>query len=96
MAARTPRVLVLLTLLLSSIRDAHQGLPSSTSSCCTKLAFHIPKNMLRRVTDVQLQKKDGICHIRAIVLHVNNQLKCMDPANRFLHQWVQKHWPKQQ
>ncbi|CAN2391530.1 hypothetical protein PRIEUP_LOCUS1570, partial [Pristimantis euphronides] len=61
------RFLVLLVLLLVSITITHQGLPSSSASCCTQLAKRIPKNLLQQVTKVQLQKKDGICNIQAIV-----------------------------
>ncbi|KAM4049263.1 C-C motif chemokine 27 [Anomaloglossus baeobatrachus] len=84
----------LLLLLLASITVTQQGLPFSSASCCTQLAKRIPKNLLQKVTKVQFQKKDGICSLKAIVLLVENQLKCMDPNNRFLQQWVRKHRPK--
>ncbi|XP_040276773.1 C-C motif chemokine 28-like [Bufo bufo] len=89
------KFLILLLLLLLSITVTHQGLAPSSASCCTQVAKHIPRNMLQQVTKVQLQKKDGICNIKAIVLHVDNQLKCMDPKNRLLQKWVRKHHPKQ-
>ncbi|KAG9465811.1 hypothetical protein GDO78_017697 [Eleutherodactylus coqui] len=92
----SPRGLVLLLLLLVSTTLTSQGLPSSSASCCTQLAKHIPKNLLPRVTKVRLQKKDGICSLQAIVLHVENHLKCMDPKNRFLQQWVKRHHPNPQ
>ncbi|XP_075703719.1 C-C motif chemokine 27 [Rhinoderma darwinii] len=89
----TMRVLVVLVLLMVFITVTRQGLPSASASCCTQLAKRIPKNMLQQVTEVRLQKKDGICSLRAIVLHVENHLKCMDPKNRFLQHWVKKHHP---
>lgn len=92
----SPRFLILLILLMVSITVTHQGIPSSSASCCTQLAKRIPRNMLQKVTKVQVQKIDGICHLQAIVLHVENQLKCMDPKNRFLQQWVRRHRPKRQ
>ncbi|XP_073412814.1 C-C motif chemokine 27 [Dendrobates tinctorius] len=90
------RVLVLLLLLLVYVAVTQQGLPPSSASCCTQLAKRIPKNMLQKVTKVQFQKKDGMCSLKAIVLLVENQLKCMDPTNRFLQQWVRRHRPKLQ
>ncbi|XP_072011028.1 C-C motif chemokine 28-like [Engystomops pustulosus] len=88
--------LILLVLLVVSIPVTHQGLSSPPASCCTKVARNIPRNMLRKVSRVQIQKKDGICNIAAIVLHVNLQLKCLDPRNQFLQQWVRRHHPQHQ
>ncbi|XP_077137423.1 C-C motif chemokine 27 [Ranitomeya variabilis] len=90
------RVLVLLMLLLVYVAVTQQGLPPSSASCCTQLAKRIPKNMLQKVTKVQFQEKDGICSLKAIVLLVENQLKCMDPTNRVLQQWVRRHRPRLQ
>ncbi|XP_069820988.1 C-C motif chemokine 27 [Dendropsophus ebraccatus] len=91
-----PRILFILLLLMVSITVTQQGLASSSTSCCTRLAKRIPKNLLPQVTRVEIQKKDGICNLQAIVLHVDHQQKCMDPQNRFLQHWVRKHRSKQQ
>ncbi|CAH2296848.1 C-C motif chemokine 28 [Pelobates cultripes] len=67
------------------------GLRDNFMSCCTQLAKRIPKNMLQQVTKVHFQKKDGICNLQAIVLHVRNQKKCMDPNIKSLRKWIKKH-----
>ncbi|KAM5193769.1 C-C motif chemokine 27 [Mantella aurantiaca] len=84
------KLLALVALSLAMIMELCQGLPIYTMACCTQLAKHMPKNLLKNVTKVRFQKKDGLCHLRAIVLYVGKQQKCMDPNNKALKTWIKK------
>ncbi|OCU02761.1 C-C motif chemokine 28-like [Xenopus laevis] len=86
--------LVILVLILCATLYCTDGLPTNFAHCCTEVARRIPQNLLPRVTGVQIQKSDGICNIRAVVLQVNNKKICMDPKNRSLQKWMKKRHPK--
>ncbi|XP_075043139.1 C-C motif chemokine 27 [Mixophyes fleayi] len=80
----------ILLVFIAIITSPCQGLPTYSISCCTRLAKRIPKNMLKHVTKVRSQKKDGICSLRAIVLYVENKQRCMDPKNKVLQLWLKE------
>ncbi|XP_073467709.1 C-C motif chemokine 27 [Aquarana catesbeiana] len=84
------KLLALVALSMVLISALGQGMPIYTMSCCTQLAKHLPKNLLKNVTKVRFQKRDGICNLRAIVLYVGKKQKCMDPNNKALIAWIKK------
>ncbi|XP_063312857.1 C-C motif chemokine 27 [Pelobates fuscus] len=88
---RSVKHLVTAALILFLFLQSSDGLRDNFMSCCTQLAKRIPKNMLPQVTKVHFQKKDGICNLQAIVLHVRNQKKCMDPNIKSLRKWIKNH-----
>ncbi|XP_040191559.1 C-C motif chemokine 27 [Rana temporaria] len=87
------KLLALVALGMVIISALCQGMPIRTVSCCTKLAKHIPKNLLKNVMKVRFQKRDGLCNLRAIVLYVGRQQKCVDPNNKALIGWIKKARP---
>ncbi|XP_063813533.1 C-C motif chemokine 27 [Pseudophryne corroboree] len=91
MSALQTTILVACILVITA--PPGQGMPFHPVPCCTKLAKRIPKNLLQQVTKVRFQKNDGICSLKAIVLHVEDQQRCMDPNNRALQAWVKKNQP---
>ncbi|MEE6457749.1 hypothetical protein FKM82_000014 [Ascaphus truei] len=84
------KLLVFVVGIMTTVLEFPEGLPSHAAPCCTQLAKRIPQNMLQHVTRVQFQRSNGVCILQAVVLHVYNQVKCMDPKNRTLKKWLKK------
>ncbi|KAE8636877.1 hypothetical protein XENTR_v10003182 [Xenopus tropicalis] len=87
-------LVLLLCATLCCVLYCADGLPTNFAHCCTEVARRIPRNLLPHVTGMRIQKNNGICNIRAVVLHVNNKQICLDPKNRSLQKWIQKRHPK--
>ncbi|XP_068128471.1 C-C motif chemokine 27 [Hyperolius riggenbachi] len=87
------RLLTAVALAVVIMAAVCQGMPTHSVSCCTKLAKNFPKNLLKQVTKVRFQKKDGVCNLRAIVLYIGNQQKCVDPQNKTVQTWIKKNRP---
>ncbi|KAJ1211359.1 hypothetical protein NDU88_006719 [Pleurodeles waltl] len=76
-----------LMLILPSL----EGMPGRPPPCCTELAKTFRHHILKRVRDVTVQNKDGVCNIKAVVLHFKKRTVCVDPENRALLTWLCMH-----
>ncbi|NWU88529.1 CCL28 protein, partial [Upupa epops] len=60
-------------------------------NCCTKISDEIPKGILRRVEKFEIQKTDGLCHLEAVILYIENRKFCVSPQIRRVTKWMKKH-----
>ncbi|KAM4709964.1 C-C motif chemokine 27 [Discoglossus pictus] len=84
------KLLLLGLLAITLATNVSQAMSSSSVACCTQLAKRIPQNMLPLVTRVQIQLKDGVCNLKAVILHTSRTTMCMDPKNKSLQKWIKK------
>ncbi|XP_029433697.1 C-C motif chemokine 28 isoform X2 [Rhinatrema bivittatum] len=82
MDVKITAVLVLLYLMQLS-----EPLTGSTSDCCTQLANHISKKILRRVLRFDMQRADGLCAVSALVLHTRHKKLCVNPKIQSINKW---------
>ncbi|XP_042731175.1 C-C motif chemokine 28 [Lagopus leucura] len=59
-------------------------------NCCTKISEEIPKGILRRVERFEVQKHDGLCHLHAVILHIEGRKFCVSPRIKRLKKWMKK------
>ncbi|NXG46734.1 CCL28 protein, partial [Psilopogon haemacephalus] len=51
-------------------------------NCCTRISEEIPRGILQRVERFEMQKADGLCHLEAVILYVEDKKFCVSPWNR--------------
>ncbi|XP_043930113.1 C-C motif chemokine 28-like [Protopterus annectens] len=61
-----------------------------SANCCTEVSKDATKTLLRRVKEYQIQKQDGICDIKAVVLHHKSKMYCVDPEGKNIRKWLKK------
>ncbi|XP_043930102.1 C-C motif chemokine 28-like [Protopterus annectens] len=59
-------------------------------SCCTQVAKDFNPMQLRHVKQYEIQKQDGICDIKAVVLHYKTKFYCVDPEGKHVKKWLKK------
>ncbi|XP_043930123.1 C-C motif chemokine 28-like [Protopterus annectens] len=63
---------------------------SVSTNCCTEVSKDAPKKLLRHVKEYQIQKQDGICEIKAVVLHHKTKLYCVDLEGKNVKKWLKR------
>ncbi|XP_066567672.1 C-C motif chemokine 28 [Amia ocellicauda] len=58
------------------------------SSCCVETASSIPPGLLRKVKRVQIQTDDGLCDIKAVIVHINGKKLCLNPSMKIIQKWL--------
>ncbi|KAK1174427.1 C-C motif chemokine 28-like [Acipenser oxyrinchus oxyrinchus] len=61
---------------------------ASLASCCSQTGTRIPMRLLKRVNKFDIQKSDGICDIKAVILYYRRKKFCADPENNSLKKWI--------
>ncbi|XP_041106591.1 C-C motif chemokine 28-like [Polyodon spathula] len=80
-----PKILVLLVILTAvGITEA------VLASCCSQTGTRIPMRLLKRVNKFEIQKSNGICDIKAVILHYRRKKFCADPENNTLKKWIRQ------
>ncbi|NWU07357.1 CCL28 protein, partial [Cephalopterus ornatus] len=59
-------------------------------NCCTKISEEIPKGILRRVKSFEIQKADGLCHLEAVILYIEDKKFCVSPRIKKVKKWMKK------
>ncbi|NWR60710.1 CCL28 protein, partial [Bucorvus abyssinicus] len=59
-------------------------------NCCTKISDEIPKGILRRVERFEIQKADGLCHLEAVIIYIEDKKFCVSPRIRKVKKWMKK------
>ncbi|NXL99537.1 CCL28 protein, partial [Tyrannus savana] len=59
-------------------------------NCCTKISEEIPKGILRRVERFEIQKADGLCHLEAVILYIEDKKFCVSPRIKRVKKWMKK------
>ncbi|NXI60594.1 CCL28 protein, partial [Chloroceryle aenea] len=59
-------------------------------NCCTKISDEIPKGILRKVEMFEIQKADGLCHLEAVILYIEDRKFCVSPQIRKVRKWMKK------
>ncbi|NWR36421.1 CCL28 protein, partial [Tachuris rubrigastra] len=59
-------------------------------NCCTMISEEIPKRMLRRVERFEIQKADGLCHLGAVILYIEDKKFCVSPQIKKVKKWMKK------
>ncbi|NWS22074.1 CCL28 protein, partial [Pachyramphus minor] len=59
-------------------------------NCCTKISEEIPKGILRRVERFEIQKADGLCHLEAVILYIEDKKFCVSPRIKKVKKWMKK------
>ncbi|XP_070592485.1 C-C motif chemokine 28 [Erythrolamprus reginae] len=58
--------------------------------CCTEVAQHIPKRLLRRVVKFEIQKTGDFCRIPAVILHTRRKKLCVSSFNKHVKRWMKQ------
>ncbi|XP_041087343.1 C-C motif chemokine 28-like [Polyodon spathula] len=61
---------------------------ASLASCCSQTGTSIPMRLLKKINKFDIQKSDGICDIKAVILHYRRKKFCADPENSTLKKWI--------
>nr|XP_025035481.1 C-C motif chemokine 28 [Pelodiscus sinensis] len=59
-------------------------------NCCTEIAPHVPRRLLRKVKRFEVQKDDGVCNLPAVILHVENKKLCISSHNKTIKKWMKR------
>ncbi|NXF79912.1 CCL28 protein, partial [Sclerurus mexicanus] len=59
-------------------------------NCCTKISEEIPKGILQRVERFEIQKADGLCHLEAVILYIEDKKFCVSPRIKRVKKWMKK------
>nr|XP_033787732.1 C-C motif chemokine 28 [Geotrypetes seraphini] len=73
-------------ILLHMMMQLSEPLSASSPSCCTEVANHISKKILRRVLRYEKQTADGICVLSAIILYTRHKKLCAKPKIQLIKQ----------
>ncbi|XP_078533361.1 C-C motif chemokine 27 [Lissotriton helveticus] len=84
---KAPLFFCVLTLVLPSLG----GMPGRPPPCCTELATTFHRHILKHVQNVTVQNKDGVCNIKAVLLHFKRRKVCVDAENHSLLTWLCTH-----
>ncbi|XP_044132144.1 C-C motif chemokine 28 isoform X1 [Bufo gargarizans] len=67
---------------------ASEAFSFSSTRCCTQLGENISKTFLKKVKSYEIQKRDGTCHLQAVLLHLKHRTLCISPKNKRVQQWI--------
>ncbi|XP_005999079.1 C-C motif chemokine 28-like [Latimeria chalumnae] len=84
------KVILLFTVTILAVMEYLEAIPMSHMNCCTQVSNSVTKSLLRKVERVQIQDHDGICHMKAMVLHIKGRKLCVNPRNKLLLKWLRK------
>ncbi|XP_073685795.1 C-C motif chemokine 27b [Garra rufa] len=79
--------LVVFGILLSVTFSAVQGV---TPKCCVETTKKFPPELLMNVTKYEVQTSNGVCAIKALVLHAKDKRYCATPKIERLLQFLLK------
>ncbi|NWV66108.1 CCL27 protein, partial [Malurus elegans] len=80
----------LIPVLLPTLLLLFLALFPGAFDCCTKISDEIPKGILRRVRRFEIQEADGLCHLEAVILHVEGKKFCVNPWIRKVQKMIRK------
>ncbi|XP_030048960.1 C-C motif chemokine 28 [Microcaecilia unicolor] len=81
---------VIAVLIFLHMMQLSEPLTGSSSSCCTEVANHVSKKLLRRVLRFEMQRAVGICPLPAIVLYTRHKKLCANPKIQLIKKWRKK------
>ncbi|XP_040277211.1 C-C motif chemokine 28 [Bufo bufo] len=67
---------------------ASEAFSFPSTRCCTQLGENISKTLLKKVKSYEIQKRDGTCHLQAVLLHLKHRTLCISPKNKRVQQWI--------
>ncbi|XP_018417803.1 PREDICTED: C-C motif chemokine 28 [Nanorana parkeri] len=80
----------LVSLFLCVLYLTEAAFSVSSSKCCTQLGERISKNVLNKVIDHKIQRRDGICDLQAFVFYTKERTFCMSTKSKRARAWIVK------
>ncbi|XP_050185468.1 C-C motif chemokine 28 [Myiozetetes cayanensis] len=83
-------LVTVLVVLAVTVSQTSETLFPGAFNCCTKISEEIPKGILRRVERFEIQKADGLCHLEAVILYIEDKKFCVSPRIKRVKKWMKK------
>ncbi|XP_027736661.1 C-C motif chemokine 28 [Empidonax traillii] len=83
-------LVTVLVVVALTVSQTSETLFPGAFNCCTKISEEIPKGILRRVERFEIQKADGLCHLEAVILYIEDKKFCVSPQIKRVKKWMKK------